>query len=190
MDVGIPGWEELNGMRIDAIAARWNNSPFDAMLALSEKSDGVAFMLYHTYSGEPGYEAPLKRVLAHPRCLFETDAVIKSRVYPNPATLGAFPKILGDFCRRRGLSPLPNAIRRMTAASAERFGLRDRGLLRPGMAADVVVFDADAIEETPQLGDRPAGKPRGIEHVFVNGTHAVRGGEYCAQRPVGRVLRL
>lgn len=189
MDVAVPGWEELNGLRVDRIAARWNTSPFDAMLTLSENSSGAALMLYHTFSGEPGNEGALERVLAHDRCLFETDTVIKRSGYPNPATMGAFPKILGDFCRRRGLFTLQDAVRRMTSASAERFGLRDRGLLKPGLAADVVVFDADAVQESPPAGGRPAGKPRGIEHVFVNGSQVVSGGEYCAQREAGRVLR-
>jgi N-acyl-D-aspartate/D-glutamate deacylase len=139
-------------------------------------------------SGEPGNEGPLSRVLGHDRCLFETDTVIKRSGYPNPATMGAFPKILGDFCRQRRLFTLENAVRRMTSASAERFGLTDRGLLKPGMAADVVVFDADTIAETPAAGATPAGRPRGIEHVFINGSRVVSDGSFQGGRRAGRIL--
>ncbi|MGW8322151.1 MAG: amidohydrolase family protein, partial [Thermodesulfobacteriota bacterium] len=182
-------WEELNGLTIEQIASKWGMSPLKALLKLSEASQGRTLMLFHTYSGEPGNEGPLESVLRHEACLFETDVVVKSTGYPNPAALGTFPRILGHYVRDRKFFSLENGIRRMTLASAERFGIQDRGALLPGKVADVVVFDPQKISDTPPTGTRPAGKPKGIDHVFLNGTHVVKGGAYVPGSRVGRVLR-
>ena len=98
-------------------------------------------MLNHAESGEPGNEAAIESVLSHDLCLFETDVILRSTGYPNPAGLGTFPKILGNYVRERRLFSIENAVKRMTSASADRFGLKDRGVLAPGKAADVVVFN-------------------------------------------------
>ena len=190
MDAGVPGWEELNGLMIPEIARRWKMSPFNAMLKLSQESKGAALMLFHTYSGEPGNEAPIESVLSHDLCLFETDAALKSAGYPNPAGRGTFPKILGDYVRERKLFSIENAVKRMTSASADRFGLKDRGVLAPGKAADVVVFDPETISDTPPVGPQPAGKPKGIKHVFINGKQVVKEGSYIKGSRPGRVLRV
>lgn len=189
MNVTVDGEEELNGLTIDRVAQKWNTSPFDAMLRLSEKTNGEALMLYHTYSGEPGKEEVLKAVLSHSLCLFETDAIIKSRGYPNPAAVGAFPKILGDFVNKRNLFSMEEAVRRMTCASAERFGLDDRGLLEKGKAADVVVFDPETVSDNPPAGNIPARRPEGISRVFINGVKVVENGEYVTASRPGKVLR-
>jgi N-acyl-D-aspartate/D-glutamate deacylase len=189
MDVAVPGWEELNGLTVEQIASRWGLSPLKALLKLSEQSQGRTLMLFHAYSGETGNEGPLESVLRHEACLFETDVVVKSTGYPNPAAMGTFPKILGDYVRERRFFTLENAIHRMTLASADRFGLKDRGSLAPGKIADVVVFDPRIVSDTPPKGARPAGKPKGIAHVFVNGMQAVKDGAYLAGARAGRVLR-
>ncbi|MCP3986782.1 MAG: amidohydrolase family protein [bacterium] len=189
MECGVDGWEELNGLRIDQVAAQFGIRPFDAMLKLAERSAGAALMLFHSYSGEPGQETALESVLRHPACLFETDTVVRSRGYPNPASLGTFPRILGPFRRDRKLFDLGSAIQRMTSASAERFGLADRGVLAPGHAADVVVFDPDRISDQPPQGTRPAGRPIGIDHVFLNGQQVVKEGTALPGIRAGRILR-
>ncbi len=189
MDVAVPGWEELNGLTVEEIASRWGTSPLKAVLRLSEESGGRTLMLFHAYSGEPGNEGPLESVLRHEACLFETDVVVKSTGYPNPAALGAFPRILGRYVRDRKFFSMESAVNRMTLASANRFGLGDRGALLPGRAADVVVFDAGKISDTPPADGRPAGRPKGIAHVFLNGAHVVKDGEYVPGLRAGRVLR-
>lgn len=189
MDAAVPGWEDLNGLTVEQIAAQWGVSPLKALLRLSEASQGRTLMLFHAYSGEPGHEAPMESVLCHEACLFETDVVVKSTGYPNPAALGTFPKILGTCVREKGFFSLENAVHRMTLASAERFGLKGRGALVPGMSADVVVFDAETVSDTPPREAEPAGKPKGIEHVFLNGLHVVKEGSYAAGARAGRVLR-
>lgn len=77
----------------------------------------------------------------------------------------------------------------MTSASADRFGLSDRGLLRPGRAADIVLFNPKTISDTPEQNDRPAGKPKGLETVFINGQKVVEKGGYINGVRAGSVLR-
>ena len=104
----------------------------------------------------------------------------------HPASFGWTARILGDYVReRRWLRP-EEAIKKMTAMPAAKFGLRDRGLLRPGLAADVVVFDPDTIKDNASF-DRPAVYPSGIEWVFVNGQVAIRQGTLAGCRS-GEVL--
>ena len=188
MDSAVPGWEDINGLTVEQVAGKWGTTPFDALLTLSRQSRGAATMLFHTYSGAPENEYPLELVLSRDYCLFETDTIIKSRGYPNPATLGTFPRILGEMARDRGLFSLEEAVSRMTWKSAQRFGLSGRGKISPGMAADIVIFDPEKINDKPPVGTGPAGKPTGIESVFVNGVEVVEKGEYNGEGRPGEVL--
>ena len=189
MDAGVGGWEDLSGLTIGEIARKWGVSPMDALLRLCESSHGRAAVLCQAAVGEPGNEKPLEAILSHSSCLFETDALIRSRGYPNPAAFGTFPKVLGHYARERELFSGEDAIMRMTSASADRFGLKDRGRLEPGKAADVVVFDPQTVSETPPVGPNPAGRPVGIRHVFLNGAHVVKDEAYVDGTRAGRVLR-
>ena len=188
LDAGVPGWEHLNGMTLDQVARKWKCSPFNSLVRLSRESGGEATMLFHAYSGEPANEAVLDAVLAHPGCLFETDAIIKGQGLPNPSALGTFPKILGECCRERRLFAIEDAVCRMTGASARRFGLTDRGTIAPGKAADLVIFDPDTIADT--VSEEGAHRPSGIRQVFINGRQVVSQGICGENRHCGQVLRM
>jgi N-acyl-D-amino-acid deacylase len=95
---------------------------------------------------------------------------------PHPRTFGCFPRLLGRLHRRYGHPCLAELINRATALPAARFSLKDRGLLRPGKAADVVIFDPDTLTDTATYED-PKSLPIGIEYVLVNGQVAVENGE-------------
>jgi N-acyl-D-amino-acid deacylase len=190
MDVAIAGYENLNGLRIPEIARQWNCSPFQVMLTLAEKSGGATLMLFHTYSGEPGNEGPLEKVLTREYCLFETDALIKASGFPNPAGIGTFPRLLGTYVRDKKLFSLEDAIHRMTGASAERFGIQDTGTLEKGKAADIVCFDSNAVGYDYDDPSRPADRPQGIAHVFLNGEQVVTAGAYTDPVKAGRVIRI
>lgn len=189
MDAGLEKWNDLNGYRVTEIAREWGMSSFDTVMKLSEESQGQTVVLFHSYSGEPGKENVLDDVLKNDLCLFETDALTRYGGYPNPAALGTFPKILGEYVRDRQLFSIENAIRRMTSESAERFGIKDRGILAVGKKADVVVFDPKTIAETPARGTQPAGRPKGINHVFINGQQTVQNGEFVSDVRAGEVIR-
>ena len=189
MDAAVEGWEDLDGLRISEIARKWGKTPFDTLLTMSEKSNGAALMLFHAYSGEPGNEGPLESVLAHESCLFETDVILRKDGYPNPSGMGTFPRVLGFYTRDRKLMGMEDAVSRMTSKSAARFGLTDRGIIEPGKAADIVVFNPETISDTPPHGSQPAGRPEGIKHVFINGAQVVKDGIYIDGARKGRVLR-
>ncbi len=189
MDVAIEGYEDLNGMRIPEVARQWKCSPFQAMLRLAEESGGATLMLFHAYSGEPGNEAVLEKVLSRDYCLFETDALVKAAGFPNPAGAGTFPRILGTYVREKNLFSLENAVHRMTGASAEHFGIKDTGTLEKGKAADIVCFDTDTVGYGYDDPARPAERPEGVAHVFLNGKPIVKQGTYVGDLKAGRVIR-
>jgi N-acyl-D-aspartate/D-glutamate deacylase len=107
--------------------------------------------------------------------------------HPHPRYYGTFPRLLGTYVRERKVIALEEAIRKATSLGAQRLGIRDRGILRPGMFADIVVFDEDRVAGTSTY-DQPHRFPVGIDHVFVNGEAVIRDGEHTATRP-GRVLK-
>ncbi|MGM0452488.1 MAG: N-acyl-D-amino-acid deacylase family protein [Thermodesulfobacteriota bacterium] len=190
MDALVPDFDDINGLSITGVARKWGTSPFKALLRLARQSAGGALMLFSAYSGDEQNEAPMLKVLSHDRCLFETDAILRRRGYPNPAGLGAFPKILGKYVRQQGILSLENAIMRMTSMSAERFGLKDRGRIAPGMAADLVVFDPETVSDNTEGPLNIPAKPDGIRYVFVNGRKMVHNGSFIDDsRAPGRVLR-
>lgn len=106
---------------------------------------------------------------------------------PSPRTYGSFPRILGQFVRDEALLSVEEAVRKMTSAPAARLGLRDRGELRDGAVADVVVFDPATVRSNATY-DEPRRYPTGIDHVIVNGVPVVRDGAHTGALP-GRALR-
>jgi N-acyl-D-aspartate/D-glutamate deacylase len=106
---------------------------------------------------------------------------------PAPRTYGTYPRVLGQFVREERLLGLEEAVNRMTGAPAARLGLRDRGLLADGFAADLVLFDPVTVR-TPATYDEPRRYPEGIPFVIVNGQVVVDGGEHTGATP-GRAIR-
>ena len=106
---------------------------------------------------------------------------------PHPRLYGTFPRVLGLYARKEGLFSLETAIHRMTGLPATKFRLEDRGFVREGAFADLVIFDPARVLDIATYED-PRRHPEGIHHVFVNGTAVVREGEHTGARP-GRALR-
>jgi dihydroorotase/N-acyl-D-amino-acid deacylase len=108
-------------------------------------------------------------------------------IRPHPRTYGAFTRILGRYVRELHLITLETAVRKMTSLAAQRVGLSDRGLLRPGMAADITVFDPNTVADRATF-EEPHQPSVGVEYVFVNGVAVLRRGRLTEARP-GRGLR-
>jgi N-acyl-D-aspartate/D-glutamate deacylase len=106
---------------------------------------------------------------------------------PHPRTYGSTARVLGSFVRERAVLSLETAVAKMTSVPAERLGLRDRGVLRDGAFADLVVFDPDTVADDATYPE-PARYPLGIDHVLVNGRLAIRDGTETGER-MGRLLR-
>lgn len=107
---------------------------------------------------------------------------------PHPRSYGTFPRVLGRYARDECLFPLEEAVRKMTSLAASRLGLRDRGVVREGAWADLVVFDPERINDTATYED-PHRYPEGIDAVIVNGRLALVSGETTRER-AGAFLRL
>jgi N-acyl-D-aspartate/D-glutamate deacylase len=106
---------------------------------------------------------------------------------PHPRSYGTFPRVLGEYVREQRVLTLAHAVHKMTGLPARRLGLRDRGVIRPGAQADLVVLDPGRVADLATYGD-PHRYPVGIEHVLVNGRLVIRDGEHTGVLP-GRVLR-
>ncbi len=177
----------LNGLRVTEAAARMGMDPFDFYCRLVIESHRNARVLIHTYSGDGGDEEALRAVLRHPLCTIETDTFVTRAGHQNPASYGTFPRVLATYVAA-GLFSLEDAVRRMTGAAAERLGWDDRGWVRPGCAADLVVLDPSRLRDTTTF-EEPARFPVGIAHVLINGTHVLDGDRYDPGARAGRVLR-
>jgi N-acyl-D-amino-acid deacylase len=130
--------------------------------------------------------ATLPLFVAHPVGMVGTDSTFIGEK-PSPRTYGSFPRILGQFVRDDALLSLEEAVRKMTSAPAARLGLRDRGVIREGAVADLVVFDPATVRSTATY-DEPRSYPIGIEQVIVNGTLVVADSVHTGALP-GRGLR-
>ena len=154
---------EMAGRKLSEVAAELGCTEAEAVERLMP---GGA--LYHTMA-----EADVRTVLAHDLAMIGSDG-LPFDARPHPRLWGTFPRVLGHYARDEGLFPLQEAVRRMTGLPAETFGLKDRGFVRAGCFADLVLFDPAAIRAGSSL-DRPKEPAAGIERVFVNGAPAAPG---------------
>lgn len=135
----------------------------------------------------PGpWSESLRDFIRHPVGMIGTDSTFVAEK-PSPRTYGSFPRVLGEFVRQEALVSLPEAVRCMTSAPAARLGLRDRGLVRDGFVADLVVFDPDRVRSNATY-EEPRRYPDGIDWVVVGGEVVVAEGAHTGVRS-GRVLR-
>jgi N-acyl-D-amino-acid deacylase len=145
------------GRTLDDIAAEWNLPQFDAARRLQP-----AGAIYHSI-----HEDDMRRILAHPATMIGSDGLPWDQ-HPHPRLWGAFPRVLGRYCRDQKLFSLPQAIHKMTTLPARRFGLAQRGAIAEGNWADLVLFNPDTVEDCATFAD-PIHPARGIECVWVNG---------------------
>ncbi len=164
------------GRMLDEIAAEWRCSAREAAERLLP-AGAVYFQLE---------EQDVRAILAYEHTMIGSDG-LPHDVHPHPRLWGAFPRVLGHYSRELGLFGLEEAVRRMTGLPARWFGFADRGVIRPGVFADLVVFDAATVKDTGTFAE-PARPSAGIELVMVNGQVVWRAGRHTGARP-GRVLR-
>ena len=138
-------------------------------------------------------EEDVRTALQHPLVGVGTDSGAQaedgklSESKSHPRAWGSFPRILGKYVREEHVLTLEEAIRKMTSKAAARVHLNDRGILRPGMMADITVFDPATIHDLSTFED-PKHYSVGVKHVFVNGIRVVADGAITSARP-GRPLR-
>jgi dihydroorotase/N-acyl-D-amino-acid deacylase len=177
----------LNGKSLRQILAERGTPPttaYAADLVVELSPRGRVSCVYHSMN-----DADVERIMRHPACMVGSDGTVLEYGVgvPHPRCYGTFPRVLGIYVREKGVLQLEEAIRKMTSLPAQRMNLHDRGLLRPGMAADVVIFDPDRIIDRATFTN-PHQYPDGIEYVLVNGSIVVERGAMTDHRP-GRALR-
>ena len=133
-------------------------------------------------------EEDLERILAHPATMIASDGEITifGRAAPHPRSYGTFARILSRYVREKHIITLEDAVRKMTSFPAARVGFTDRGVLRPGMKADLAVFDADRVRDMATF-EKPHQYAEGFAYVIVNGEIVYENGAMTAARP-GRVI--
>jgi N-acyl-D-amino-acid deacylase len=188
MNAGFAEGKELNGLNLREAARELGLTPFETMFEIIKKSRGKALALFHRYSGDEGHQEILEALIAHPLSLYQTDTVMRREGFKNPSSVGTFPKILGKYVREKGLLTFEDAINRMTLKVADRFGIKDRGVLRKGKSADIVLFNRETIRDNTTIKDASK-RPDGIEYVFNNGVMVVKNGKYVVGQKPGRVIR-
>lgn len=172
----------VEGRTLAEVAAEAGEDPIETtirMLAVGGASV-VSFNMH---------EDDIKRLMRQPWVMTASDGDLPvfGKGVPHPRSYGTFPRKLGHYARDLGVVDIGTAIRTMTYLPAQVYGLADRGLIREGMAADVVVFDLDAIND-PATFTEPHQHAEGMVHVLVNGEFGIRDGEFTDARP-GEVLR-
>lgn len=173
------GEESLVGKTVREIADEWGVGETEAYIRLVELSEGKGRVLMHKYLTKD----ILKRLMSDDKCLFMTDAWVEENGKQNPAGFSCFPKFF-DLAREFGVD-FARIIRRMTGATADRFGIEGRGYVREGCAADLIVFDENAIG----VGESDESRPRGVEQVYVNGARRVERGAFVPGASSGSLLR-
>ncbi|HEX6083366.1 MAG TPA: D-aminoacylase [Thermoanaerobaculia bacterium] len=155
-----------------------------ADVAIDLITKGSVQGIFHGMAGED-----VERILRHPATMIASDGEVARFGVdaPHPRSYGTFARVLGHYVRDRKLLTLEEAVRKMTSFPAARAGLRDRGILRPGMKADLVLFDPSVIADRATF-EKPHQYAVGVSHVVVNGVLVVDDGKVTEARP-GRVLR-
>lgn len=176
------------GKRLDEIAAAYKkdaSAGAQADLAIEIRRKGGAGIVVHKMA-----DVDVERIFQKPYVMIAADAGVNrldGRSSPHPRGFGNNARVLGHYVRERKLLGLEEAVRKMTAFPAQIFGLWERGILRPGMAADIVVFDPATVGDRATF-QNPKQYPAGFDCVIVNGKITIEKGKHTGARP-GEILR-
>lgn len=185
--IGVCSWDpSLEGKNLAEIASRRGLEPTPenaAEVTMDIVEKGSARAVFHAMQ-----EEDVERILGHPATAVGSDGGISvfGRGVPHPREYGSFARVLARYVRERKTLALEDAVRKMSSLTAQRLGLRERGLLREGYFADIAVFDPARVRDNATF-DTPHQYATGVEYVLVNGTLVVDGGRHTGARP-GRIL--
>jgi N-acyl-D-amino-acid deacylase len=178
----------LQGKRLSEVAKMWNKDPMDALFDLLVEDNAFTSVAVFGMS-----EADVALVLEQPWVSIDNDSSgtspegILGKEHPHPRAYGTFPRILRKYVREEKKLTLEDAIRKFCALPAQRMRISDRGVLKQGMWADVVVFDPATIRDAATF-ENPNQLSQGMEYVLVNGVPVIDGGKMTGALP-GKVLR-
>ena len=176
------------GRRMSELVDDRGGNPFDVLFDVLLQEEGSVRTVYFHHE-----EEDMTLALRQPFVSVGSDGAAISpegaaaRTHPHPRWYGTFPRVLGRYVRDANVLTLPEAVRKMTAMNAEKLGILDRGLLREGLRADIVLFAPGTIADRATFAD-PHQYPEGIRHVFVNGVEVLDNGIHTGKLP-GQVIR-
>ncbi|VUX55738.1 D-aminoacylase [uncultured Woeseiaceae bacterium] len=178
----LPSDESYNGKTLADMAADRglpNNVDTGIDLVIELQLKGGFSAIYHAMD-----EQDVIRIMTHPSAMIETDGdpVSYGEGFPHPRSYGAFPRVLARYVRELGVLTLEQAIKKMTSMPADQYNQRDRGRIKEGAFADLVVFDPDTIQDEATYVD-PHRYPTGIHHVMINGRFVIKSGALTGERP-------
>lgn len=183
-----PDLRKYEGMNFEEIGKAMGKDPEDAAIDIAIADHGNSQVVIAIME-----EADVRVAVSNPLVTYVSDSGAQAEDGPlsttkaHPRAFGTFPRILAEYVRSEHTMRLEEAVRKMTSQAASRVGITDRGLLRPGMFADIVVFDPRTIRDVATY-ESPLKYSVGVKDVFVNGRPVVRNGEITSERP-GRALR-
>jgi N-acyl-D-amino-acid deacylase len=183
-----PELAKYEGMTLEEIGRQMNKDPRDAAMDIAIADRGHSGQVTSIMD-----EADVRAAVSNPMVTYGSDSEAHAEDGPlsksksHPRAFGTFPRILGQYVREQHAMRLEEAVRKMTSLAASRVGLMDRGILRPGMFADVTIFDPRTIHDVATFTD-PMRYSVGVKYVFVNGRPVVWDGRITEERP-GRPLR-
>lgn len=177
----------FEGKTMAQVAREMGKEPCDALFDFLLEEKLRISAIYFSMS-----EENLRRILQKPYVMVGSDSSARAingptRLgKPHPRTFGSFPRVLSKFVREENIFTLEEAVRKMTSLPAQRLGLKDRGVIKTGAFADLVIFNPDRVHDTATYTE-PYSYPMGIRHVIVNGTFVVKDGAHTGAMP-GKVL--
>ena len=183
---GSPGNKKYEGMRLSEIAKlRGDADPADTCITLMAEDGGRISGMFHTMS-----EDDVRLVMKQPWVAIASDGSainLEAPGVPHPRNYSTSVRVLGHYVRDEKVLTMEDAVRKMSGLPAQILGLKDRGLLREGYAADIAVFDPATVGETNSF-EKTKSYAKGVPYVLVNGTLVIDKGEHTGAKP-GKVLR-
>lgn len=182
-----PAYKRFEGRRMSEVIAELGGSPVDVLFRLLIDNGGSVPTVYFHHS-----EQDMRHALSQPFVSIGSDGAAVAtegplaRGHPHPRFYGTFPRVLGRYVRQEKVLTLEEAVRKMTSANAAKIRLLDRGLIRPGMWADIAIFDPDRIIDHATF-EKPHQYSTGVEYVLVNGELVLERGRHTGARS-GRIL--
>jgi N-acyl-D-amino-acid deacylase len=175
---------EVLGKSIEEISRMWNIDPISTIAKLLIDDKGLTSVVIHTMS-----EDDVIKAISHPLVAIGSDGLVMKlgEGVPHPRNYGAFPRVIAKYVRELRVLSLTEAIRKMTSLPARKIGLYDRGILRPGFKADIVVFNYYTVRDRATY-ENPHAYSTGIEYLLVNGRLVIREGKHTGVKP-GKLLR-
>jgi dihydroorotase/N-acyl-D-amino-acid deacylase len=183
-----PELHKYEGMNFEEIGRQMGKDPRDAAMDIAIADRGQSEVVIAVMQ-----EADVRAAVSNPLVTYGSDSPAQAEDGPlstskaHPRAFGTFPRIMSEYVRAEHVMRMEEAVRKMTSLAASRVGLMDRGVLRPGMMADIAIFDPATIQDVATYQD-PLRYSVGVKDVFVNGRPVVLDGKITEERP-GRALR-